>query len=226
MTGRLPQWSAVRTPATTWSWTRGRRATPSPSPGSPRPPESGTSRLLASDYYHDDTLTRRLLQVMQISCNAPWKPAEGCLQYYTGDNIFQSSTIQLTILPGTTGTIYSYNYDGSYHLVNQHYDNCIRWPHLTSQSAAWSLLLQDGAGLLQHLLHCRHPRDQWTPQHTGRHLTNRSDKIKWSRRSFCKSWSRWHLHPGLDHSAWRRSHSGGVHQLWQVRHTPQLLRTI
>ena len=47
---------------------------------------------------------------MQISCNAAWKPAEGCLQYFTG----------------TTGTIYSYNYDGSYHLVNQHYDNCIR----------------------------------------------------------------------------------------------------
>ena len=66
--------------------------------------------IIRSDYTHDNTVTTRLLQVMQISCNAAWKPAEGCLQYFTG----------------TTGTIYSYNYDGSYHLVNQHYDNCIR----------------------------------------------------------------------------------------------------
>ena len=29
----------------------------------------------------------KMLQVMQISCNAPWKPAEGCLQYFTGEDI-------------------------------------------------------------------------------------------------------------------------------------------
>ena len=50
------------------------------------------------------------IQVMQISCSAPWKPAAGCLQYFTG----------------TTGTLYSYNYQESFHLTNQQYHNCIR----------------------------------------------------------------------------------------------------
>ena len=71
----------------------------------------------------------KMLQVMQISCNAPWKPAEGCLQYFTGEDILDILLISCLFffhLTGTTGTIYSYNYDGSYHLVNQHYDNCIR----------------------------------------------------------------------------------------------------
>ena len=50
------------------------------------------------------------IQVMQIACTAPWKPTEGCLQYFTG----------------TTGYISSYNYLGGYHLANQQYTNCIR----------------------------------------------------------------------------------------------------
>ena len=50
------------------------------------------------------------IQVMQISCSAHWKPAPGCLQYFTGN----------------TGVLYSYNYGGSIHLTNQQYDHCIR----------------------------------------------------------------------------------------------------
>ena len=50
------------------------------------------------------------IQVMQISCSAHWKPAPGCLQYFTGN----------------TGVLYSYNYGGSLHLTNQQYDHCIR----------------------------------------------------------------------------------------------------
>jgi len=50
------------------------------------------------------------IHVMQIACTAKWKPPEGCLQFFTG----------------TTGTISSYNYLGSYHLANQLYSNCIR----------------------------------------------------------------------------------------------------
>ena len=34
--------------------------------------------------------------VSQISCTAEWKPNEGCLQWFTG----------------TSGTVYSYNYNG------------------------------------------------------------------------------------------------------------------
>ena len=50
------------------------------------------------------------IQVMQISCSAHWRPAAGCLQYFTG----------------TTGVLYSYNYGESLHLTNQQYDLCIR----------------------------------------------------------------------------------------------------
>ena len=50
------------------------------------------------------------IQVMQIPCSAPWRPPEGCLQYFTG----------------TTGTIQSYNYAGGFHLASQRYSNCIR----------------------------------------------------------------------------------------------------
>ena len=50
------------------------------------------------------------IHIMQISCTEPWRPADGCLQYFTG----------------TEGNIYSYNYAGSHHLANQHYTNCIR----------------------------------------------------------------------------------------------------
>ena len=50
------------------------------------------------------------IQIMQISCDAKWKPPEGCLQHFTG----------------TTGYIYSYNYAGGTHLATQDYSNCIR----------------------------------------------------------------------------------------------------
>jgi len=50
------------------------------------------------------------IRVSQISCEARWKPPEGCLQYFTG----------------TTGYIYSYNYAGGTHLASQDYSNCIR----------------------------------------------------------------------------------------------------
>ena len=36
------------------------------------------------------------IKVAQIECDAQWKPDDGCLQWFTG----------------TTGTIYSYNYQG------------------------------------------------------------------------------------------------------------------
>jgi len=50
------------------------------------------------------------IHVMQIDCTASWKPPSSCMQYFTG----------------TTGYIYSYNYQGGYHLANQDYTNCIR----------------------------------------------------------------------------------------------------
>jgi len=50
------------------------------------------------------------IHIMQIPCTAEWKAPEGCTQYFTG----------------TTGTIYSYNYQSSLHLANQNYQNCIR----------------------------------------------------------------------------------------------------
>jgi len=50
------------------------------------------------------------IHIMQIPCTATWKPPEDCRQYFTG----------------TTGYIYSYNYQGSYHLASQQYMNCIR----------------------------------------------------------------------------------------------------
>ena len=50
------------------------------------------------------------IHIMQISCEAIWKPPEGCVQHFTG----------------TTGYIYSYNYAGGVHLANQQYTNCIR----------------------------------------------------------------------------------------------------
>jgi len=50
------------------------------------------------------------IKVAQIECDAQWKPDDGCLQWFTG----------------TTGTIYSYNYQGGTHLSNQQYSNCIR----------------------------------------------------------------------------------------------------
>ena len=50
------------------------------------------------------------IHIMQISCDAVWKPPEGCVQYFTG----------------TTGYIYSYNYAGGTHLATQEYTNCIR----------------------------------------------------------------------------------------------------
>ena len=68
-------------------------------------------------------------------------------------------------LTGTSGIIYSYNYAGSYHLINQQYDNCIRYAIgslLIFTAVTGILSLQDRAGLLQHFLHCRHTRDQWT----------------------------------------------------------------
>lgn len=50
------------------------------------------------------------IHIMQIQCTEPWKPPEGCLQYFTG----------------TSGYINSYNYAGGVHLANQQYTNCIR----------------------------------------------------------------------------------------------------
>jgi len=50
------------------------------------------------------------IQISQIACNAPWKAPEGCTQWFTG----------------TSGTVYSYNYQGGYHLSDQQYINCIR----------------------------------------------------------------------------------------------------
>ena len=50
------------------------------------------------------------IHIMQISCDATWKPPVDCLQYFTG----------------ITGYIYSYNYAGGTHLANQDYTNCIR----------------------------------------------------------------------------------------------------
>merc|ERR1711962_688197 len=50
------------------------------------------------------------IQIMQISCDAEWRPPQGCLQYFTG----------------TTGTINSYNWDGGRHLASQQYSNCVR----------------------------------------------------------------------------------------------------
>lgn len=51
------------------------------------------------------------IHIMQIPCDAEWKAPQGCLQYFTG----------------TTGTVYSYNYQaGTSHIANQNYLNCIR----------------------------------------------------------------------------------------------------
>jgi len=50
------------------------------------------------------------IHAMQIPCTATWKPPDGCLQWFTG----------------TTGTVYTYNYQGGSHLANQNYQNCIR----------------------------------------------------------------------------------------------------
>ena len=56
------------------------------------------------------TTRRWNIHIMQIPCTAEWKPPQGCLQYFTG----------------ATGYIYSYNYQGSLHLADQNYNNCIR----------------------------------------------------------------------------------------------------
>jgi len=50
------------------------------------------------------------IHIMQIPCDAEWKAPAGCTQYFTG----------------TTGTVYSYNYQSSLHIANQNYQNCIR----------------------------------------------------------------------------------------------------
>lgn len=50
------------------------------------------------------------IQVAQIECGAKWAPPPGCTQYFTG----------------TTGTIFSYNYQGGSHLADHDYQNCIR----------------------------------------------------------------------------------------------------
>ena len=51
------------------------------------------------------------IHIMQIPCDATWKPPAGCTQYFTG----------------TTGTINSYNFQaGTSHIANMNYQNCIR----------------------------------------------------------------------------------------------------
>jgi len=50
------------------------------------------------------------IHVSQILCSDPFKPPDGCTQYFTG----------------VSGNIYSYNYQGGIHLANQDYNNCIR----------------------------------------------------------------------------------------------------
>lgn len=51
------------------------------------------------------------IHIMQIPCDAEWKAPAGCLQYFTG----------------STGTVYSYNYQAkTSHIANQNYLNCIR----------------------------------------------------------------------------------------------------
>ena len=58
----------------------------------------------------DSTTRSWSIHIMQIECDATWKPPDGCTQYITG----------------TTGYLYSYNYAGGVHLASQDYTNCIR----------------------------------------------------------------------------------------------------
>lgn len=59
----------------------------------------------------DSSTTRAIqMKVSQIACSATWKAPDGCTQWFTG----------------TSGTVYSYNYQGGVHLANQNYNNCIR----------------------------------------------------------------------------------------------------
>ena len=68
------------------------------------------------------------IHVMQIPCSAPWKPAAGCLQYFTGKNntITWCVSSEEQCCPGTTGILYSFNYADSLHLTNQQYEVCVR----------------------------------------------------------------------------------------------------
>ena len=50
------------------------------------------------------------IQIQQISCLSPWRPPDGCLQWFTG----------------TSGYIQSFNYAGGMHLASQEYHSCIR----------------------------------------------------------------------------------------------------
>ena len=43
------------------------------------------------------------IHISQLSCQDPWAPPQGCLQYFTG----------------TAGEIFSYNYQGGLHLASQ-----------------------------------------------------------------------------------------------------------
>ena len=90
------------------------------------------------------TATRKWnIHISQILCSDPHKPPQGCLQYFTG-KIEEKTKFGTTILTfklyfkllqilfsvisirsfllwylGTTGNIYSYNFQGGYHLSDQ-----------------------------------------------------------------------------------------------------------
>jgi len=69
-----------------------------------------TCNTLSFTWTSSSTLRSWDIRVSQIPCDVDWKPPQGCTQYFTG----------------TTGHVYSYNYQGGVHLANQEYTNCIR----------------------------------------------------------------------------------------------------
>lgn len=50
------------------------------------------------------------IRISQYACDSTWKAPAGCTQWYTG----------------TSGSVYSYNWQGGVHLANQRYDACVR----------------------------------------------------------------------------------------------------
>ena len=75
------------------------------------------------------------IKVTQYECGNMMAPEQDCLQYFTASTgRMNTSTILLQLCLCSIGTIASFNWDTSattvattqYHLVNQHYDICIR----------------------------------------------------------------------------------------------------
>jgi len=78
------------------------------------------------------------IKITQIPCNSPVLPPKGCLQYFYGS---------------TSGTIASYNYQGSSGtaqsgksqlLVNQHYNACVRTERTYCGICYWSTTIATG----------------------------------------------------------------------------------